>query len=148
MLLLALAAAASFDPLVFFSGRTEGRGQLKIVLHATRGVRVHGIGTPTRDGLVLVQRVEQEGKPATTRRWTLRRTGPGRYAGTLTDAAGPVSVEARGDRLHIRYVTPAHVQFEQWLTLSRDGRVADNVLTAKRFGLTVGRLHETITRLP
>ncbi len=148
MLLLALSAAVSFDPLLFFAGRTEGRGRLKIVLHATRAVRVHGTGRPTPRGLVLTQRVEQEGQAATTRTWVLRRIGPGRYTGTLTDAAGPVSAETAGNRLHIRYVTPAHVQFEQWLTLSADGRVADNLLTAKRFGITVGRLHETITRLP
>ena len=147
MLILALAASASFDPLTFFAGRTEGRGHLKIVMRATRDVRVHGTGRPGPHGLTLTQRVEQEGRPASVRTWVLRRVAPGRYTGTLTDAAGPVTAETSGNRLHIAYTTPSHVNIEQWLTLTPDGRVAHNVLTARRFGITVARLHETITKL-
>lgn len=156
MILLALAASAagapsasaSFDPLAFFAGRTEGAARLKVVLHATRAVHVHGTGRRQRDGsLVLDQRVEQEGKPATSRRWVLRRVAPGRYAGTLTDAQGPVTADATGDRLHIAYRSKDGLAFEQWLRLANGGRVARNHLTAKKFGVVVARLDETIRKI-
>lgn len=148
MILLALAATAAFDPLRFFTGRTEGRAQLKIVLHHARAVRVHGTGRPQPDGsLFLDQIVEQEGKSATKRQWRLRAIAPGRYTGSLTDAMGPVSAETVGGRLHIRYRTKGKIGIEQWLTLAPDGRSADNRLTARRFGVPVARLHETITRV-
>lgn len=148
MLLLALAAAASFDPLTFFAGRTEGRATLKVILRGARAVRVHGVGTPQPDGsLLLDQTVEQESKPTTTRQWRLTRVAPGRYTGTLTDAIGPVTAETTGNRLHIRYRGKGKIAIEQWLTLGPDGRVADNRLTAKRLGITVAKLHETIRKL-
>ena len=148
MLILALAAATSFDPLRFFAGRTEGRASLHVILRHARAVRVHGVGRRQRDGsLILDQCVEQEGKAATTRRWVLRRVAPGRYAGTLTEAVGPVTAETVGNRLHIRYKGKGKIGIEQWLTLSPDGRSADNRLTAKRLGITVARLHETITKV-
>ena len=149
MLFLALAVATvPFAPLRFFAGRTEGRATLKIVFRHTHGVRVHGHGRPQRDGsLILDQTVEEDGKPATTRRWHLRRTAPGRYTGTLTDAVGPVTAELRGNRLHIRYRAKGKVGIEQWLTLAPDGRSADNRLTGTKLGIPVARLHETITKL-
>ena len=144
MILLALAAAASFDPLRFFAGRTEGTGRLRIMLHRARAVRVHGMGTAVPDGLALVQTVEREDRPAATRRWLLRRVAPGRYAGTLTDARGAVSAEADGNRLHIAYRTKGKVRIDQWLTLAPDGLSATNRLTARRMGIVVARLDETI----
>ena len=146
MFLLVLATAASFDPLRFFDGRTEGVGILRIAFHHPRAVRVHGEGRPVRDGLALAQTVEQVGRAPTGRRWLLRPVGPGRYAGTLTDALGPVSAVAQGDRLHIAYRTKGRIAIEQWLTLAPDGRSARNRLTARRFGIVVARLDETITR--
>lgn len=147
LIVLALAAAASFDPLAFFAGRTEGAATLRIILHHPRAVHVHGTGRPTADGLILDQRVEQEGKPATTRRWVLRRVAPGRYTGTLTGARGPVTAETLGDRLHIAYRTAGKIRIEQWLTLGPDGQSARNHLTARRLGVVVGRLDETIRRV-
>lgn len=149
MLLLALAAATTgpmFDPLRFFAGRTEGRGRLQIVLHRARGVAVHGTGRATESGFALSQRVEQDGKPATTRQWLLHAVAPGHWAGTLTDAIGPVTAAAQGDQLQIAYRTRGKVRIEQWLTLAPDGRSAHNHLTARRLGIVVARLDETITK--
>ena len=146
---LALAAApAPFDPLRFFAGRTEGTASMKIVFRAAHPGRVHGTGRVQPDGsLILDQTVEEQGKPATTRRWHLRRLGPGRYGGTLTDAVGPVSAETQGDRLHIRYQGKGKVGIEQWLVLAPGGRVADNRLTATKLGIPVAKLHETIRKV-
>ena len=147
LLLLALAAAtpAPLDPLRFFAGRTEGVGHLRIVLRHPRPMRVHGVGQAQPDGsLILDQQVEQDGRPAITRRWHLRRIAPGRYAGTLTDARGPVTAALVGDRLHIAYRTQGKVRIEQWLTPAPDGRSAANRLVALRFGIVVARRAATI----
>ena len=148
MLVLALAAAASLDPLLFFEGRTEGTGRLRAMFHRPRMVRVHGIGERIPDGLALSQTVEQEGKPTTTRRWLLRRVGPARYAGTLSDANGPFAADVQGNVLHIAYRTKSRFRIDQWITPAPDGRSAANRLVARRMGVVVARLDETIRRDP
>ena len=149
-LLLAGAPAPAtpvFDPLRFFAGATRGQATLKIILRSTRSVCVQGRGRVTPDGtMVLDQRVEQEGKAPKTRQWRIRAVGQGRYAGTLTDATGPVTGEATGNRLHLSYPT-GRIRIDQWLTLSADGRSAQNRLVARRFGITLARLEETIRKL-
>jgi hypothetical protein len=137
-----------FDPLRFFTGATEGRGTLRIVLHHARDVRVHGTGHRDPDGtLVLDQQVVQHGRPATHRRWRLREAAPGRYTGTLTDAAGPVTGEVAGRRLHLSYRAKGGVRIDQWLDASPDGQVAHNWLRARKLGVVVAHLDETIRRV-
>ena len=144
----AAAPGPVFDPLTFFAGRTEGIARLKIVLRAARGVRVQGSGRVEPDGtLVLDQIVAQDGRPATRRRWRIRRTGPATYAGTLSDAVGPVAGEVSGNRLRLAFTMKGGVATEQWLTLAPDGRSAANLLTVRKFGVTVARLDETIRKL-
>lgn len=144
----AAGPAPVFDPLVFFAGRTEGAATLKIVMRASRAVRVQGSGRVEPDGtLVLDQLVAQEGKPATRRRWRIRRTGPASYGGTLSDAVGPIAGEVDGNRLHLRFTMKGGLATDQWLTLSPDGRSAANLLTARKFGVVVARLDETIRKL-
>lgn len=152
LLLLALtspvAAAPRFDALAFFTGRTEGSGAMKIMFGRHRAVHVHGNGRIERDGtLVLDQTVERDGKPATQRTWRIRRDGSDGYGGTLSDARGPITGETVGDRLHLRYRAPGGVRVEQWLTLAPDGRSARNRLTARKLGVVVARLDETIRKL-
>ena len=142
-----LAAPRRFDALRFFTGATEGRGRLKIALRRARAVSVHGNGRLAPDGaVVLDQRVEQAGQAPTRRRWRIREDRPGHYTGTLTDATGPVIGEARGDRLHLYYRAKHGVRIDQWLTLSPDGRSARNHLAARKLGVVVARLDETIRK--
>ncbi len=144
----AAAPAPVFDPLTFFAGRTEGIATLKIVLSDPRAVRVEGVGRVEPGGtLVLDQVVAQEGKPATRRQWRIRRTGPASYAGTLSDATGPVTGEVTGNRLRLNFTMKGGFATEQWLTLAPDGRSAANLLTARKFGVVVARLDETIRKL-
>jgi len=149
-LLLAGATAPAtpmFDPLRFFAGATRGDASLKIILRSARAVNVQGHGRIAADGtLILDQRVEQEGKAPKTRQWRIRAVGHGRYAGTLTDATGPVTGEATGNRLHLSYPT-GRIRIDQWLTLSADGRSARNRLVARRLGITLAHLDETIRKL-
>lgn len=140
------AGSPAFDPIAFFDGTTRGAGELQIILRKPSPLTVEGEGRVRGDGtLVLRQRIEEGGGRPRTRRWEIRRVGPNAYAGTLTDASGPVAAEARGNRLRIRYPSPQG-RVEQWLTLSPDGRTARNKLTVRRFGVVIATVTETIRK--
>lgn len=142
------AAAPAFPVARFFAGRTEGEGVLKVIMGGSRNVRVSSLGRSEADGaIVLDQTIQEEGKPARTRTWRLREVTPGRYAGTLSDAAGPVAGETAGNRLHLRFPMPGGLEAEQWLTLAPDGRSARNVLRVRKLGLVVAVMEETIRKL-
>ena len=146
---LALAAAPPrFDAIRFFNGRTEGMGRLRVAFHKPVAVRVHGHGHVERDGaLVLEQRVEEGDKPGRDRTWRIAEVAPGRYRGTLSDATGPVTGEMRGDELRLRFHSSGGIAIEQRLHLAPDGRAAANRLTARKLGIVVARLDETIRKV-
>ena len=87
---------------------------------------------------------QDRGHRPETRQWRFRRLGPNRYAGTLSDAAGPVAGEVQGNMLHLRYPMKGGVSAEQWIYLQPDGRTALNRMRLTKLGITVGRLDETI----
>lgn len=142
------APTPHFDAIAFFAGRTEGKGVLKIALHRSETTLVEGEGHVADDGAILLeQTVRRQGKPATRRRWALRRVGVDRYAGTLSDAAGPVDGRVAGNVLRLRFAMKGGLRAEQVLVLRRDGRIADNVMIVRKLGVPMARLDETITRL-
>ena len=138
----------TFDVEAAFLGRTEDVGSLKIMFAPRRSMHVRGQGWLEDDGtLVLQQLVEQAGKRSVLRIWRINEVAPGHYAGTLTDAAGPVLLDIRGDRLQIRYTLKSGgTTAEQWLTKQADGSIA-NHMTFKRLGVRVATLSETIRRI-
>ncbi|MBR0553072.1 DUF3833 family protein [Stakelama marina] len=135
-----------FDVFAFFAGPTLGTGRLKKILSGTESTLVHGTGRVEGDTLVLDQTVEEGDKPAKHRQWRIRRTGPGRYSGTLTDASGPVTGEVEGNRLHLSFTMKGGLPTQQWLTLAPDGRSAHNIMTVTKLGLTVAVLDEDIRK--
>ena len=140
-------AAPRFDAIGFFTGRTEGTGTLRKIFSGSRPLRVRGTGYREADGaLVLDQLVEEAGSAPRRRQWRMRETSPGRYSGSLSDAEGPVTGEADGNRLHLRFRMNGGLDAEQWLTLSADGRVASNRMTVRKFGITVAAVSETIRK--
>jgi hypothetical protein len=140
--------APAFPAIGFFQGRTQGEGQLRTVLKAPMSVTVQSIGRVAGDGsLILTQRIQEGAKRERTREWRMREIAPGRYSGALTDASGPVSGEASGNRLRFSYRMKGGLDVEQWLTLAPDGRSADNVLVVRKFGITVATLRERIRKL-
>ena len=146
--MLAAAAAPRFDPLTFFQGRTKGAGRLRVAMRHAHAVEVHGRGRLARDGALLLQQtLEEPGKPSRMRAWRIRRIAPGQYAGTLTDARGPVTGWASGDELRLRYKASGGVVIEQRLVLTPGGRSARNRLTARKLGVVVAKLDETIRKL-
>jgi hypothetical protein len=150
-LLLALFAAApaqaAFDPVAFFRGHSEGHGTLRVLLQSPVRVDVKSEGRTEKDGtLLLVQQVRQQGQEPRTRYWRLKRQSDTRFTGTLTDAAGPVTVDVIGDRARIRYRMKNRMTVEQWLTPT--GRnIVSNQMRVRRFGVVVARFTETIRKL-
>lgn len=146
-LLAAAPAHAAFNPVDFFRGRTHGDGTLKIIFQSAKAMSVDSFGSTEPDGSLLLRQVIHEpGKPPRTRYWRMRKTGPRSFAGTLTDAAGPVRVDVDGDRVRIRYTAKDSLNFDQLLTPA-GAREVRNAMTVKRFGITVAHFNEIIRKL-
>lgn len=142
------AAAPAFPVLAFFEGRSEGRGRLKIAFKSPRPIHVQSQGRIGKDRTLLLQQVIKEGdKPPRTREWRIRELSPGLFAGTLTDASGPIRAEVRHDLLHISFRMKGGLDADQWLTLAPGGRSAHNIMVVRKFGVTVAALDETISKL-
>ena len=147
MLLAAATPEVAFNPVEFFRGRSHGDGNLKVIFQRSKAIAVDSLGRDEKDGSLLLEQVIREpGKPARTRFWRLRETAPGRFDGTLTDAAGPVRVDVTGHKVRIRYQGKDHLDFEQWLAPAGPGRVT-NSMRVRRFGFTVARFEEVIRKL-
>lgn len=147
LLAAAAPAPAAFDPVEFFRGRTQGKGTIKALFQSARAVRVDSLGYADKDGaLVIKQVISDAAKPPRTRYWRLRQTGPGRFAGTLTDAASPVRIEQAGVTIRIRYKARDNLDVDQSLTPDGPGTVR-NRMRIKRFGIVVARVDETIRKL-
>jgi len=145
--LLLAAAATQFDPVQFFRGRTQGVGTLKPVLQKSRTIRVDSVGIEQKDGtLLLTQVIHEPGKAPRTRTWRMRREGPERYSGTLSDAAGPVRVNVDAGTIRIRYRDKDKLDFDQRLTAAGP-RQLRNRMTIKRFGIRVATFDEIIRKL-
>ncbi len=144
----ALAAPGPrFDALAFFEGHSEGIGTLDKMVGKTEHMRVTGDGTRLADGsLRLVQRVTEGDKPERKRTWIIRETAPGVYAGTLTDAVGPVTGESDGNHLHLAYRMKGGFGVHQWLYLEAGGKVAQNRMRVSKLGVAVAELDETIRK--
>jgi len=141
------AAQPTFDPISFFEGRTDGRGSLKTVFSGRQTTLVKGVGRRTAPhALELKQSVRRGDGAPTVRTWELRAVGPGRYAGSLSDASGPVTADVAGNRLHIAFPMKGGLGAQQWLYLSSDGQVAQNRMVVTKLGVPVASLDEVITR--
>ncbi|WP_375396031.1 DUF3833 family protein [uncultured Sphingomonas sp.] len=141
--------APVFDPARFFAGRTHGTGSLNVVASKPKPVGVEGRGRVGGDGTLTLDQTVREGtKSPATRQWTFRPLGGGRYAGTLSDAAGPVAGEVTGNRLHLHFRMHGGIVADQLIDLAPDGRSAHNRMSFRKLGVVVARLDETITRLP
>jgi len=139
--------APTFDVASAFFGASAGEGRLKIAFRKTRPVHVQSTGHQAEDGTIVVDQIITEpGRKATTRQWRLREVAPGRYAGSLSDAAGPVEGAVRGNCLELRFRMKGDLTAHQWLFAMPDGRTVQNRMSIRKSGILVARLHETITR--
>jgi hypothetical protein len=141
-------AAEPINAMQFFEGRTEGSGVVRVMLKKSYRTRSVGTGRIMPDGsLSLVQRVHDEGKPPHERRWKVRQTGPRSYAGTMSEALGPVAVDQVGARYRFRFRMKGNLSVEQWLAPMPGGKVAKNSMTVRKFGVRVGEGEGTIRKV-
>lgn len=142
------AAPAPADPMRFFVGRTESSGRVKVLFHKEYGTHSTGLGRIEPDGsLYLVQQVFDDGKPPHERRWHVRQVGPGRYAGTMTEASGPVSIDRVGNRFRFSFAMDGRLNVEQVLTPLPGGRAATNDAKVRRFGMVVATTEGIVRKL-
>jgi hypothetical protein len=136
-----------FDPVAFFTGATQGRGELREMLGKAKRTSTQSVGRVDKDGwLILDQRVAVEGDPLRRRQWRLKPSGRGKFSGTLSDAKGPVEIEVRGQTVRIRYVMKGNIKVEQLLTALPGGRAVINRGTFRKFGMKVAILKEQIDK--
>ena len=137
----------AFDPIAFFTGPSHGDGRLDQIFKPIRTVTVDSMGKRDADGAVtLTQHIVTQGEAPRDRVWRLRQVAPGRYAGTLTDANGPVETLAIGRAIRIRYPMPGGIKVEQYLVVLPGGRALDNRMNVTKWGMHVASLHERITK--
>ncbi len=141
-------ASAAESPLAFFEGRTISEGTTKILMRKPYEARSQGVGRIEADGtLNLVQQVHEGDQPRKERRWRMRQVAPGRFAGTMSEAIGPVSVEKVGARFRFRFRMKGGLHVEQWLTPLADGMSARSTLTVRKLGIAVATGEALIRRI-
>lgn len=138
---------ASTDPMRFFEGRTESLSTIRLVMRKPYRSRTLGKGEIAGGVLNLVQRVQQDGKAPYDRRWQMRQVAPGRFAGSMSEATGPVTVEQVGSRFRFRFRMKGNVSIEQWLVPLPGGAAARSKLSIRKLGMTVGRSDGVIRKL-
>lgn len=147
-LIAAAATAEPLKPLRFFEGRTESAGTIKLFMKKAYGSHSFGRGVIEPDGsLLLVQRVEDEGKPPRMRSWQIREVGPGRYAGTMSEAIGPVVIDDVDGKYRFRFKMKGNFAVEQWLVPLPGGMSVRNSMKVRKFGMTVGTSDGTIRKI-
>ena len=132
----------------FFLGKTRGSGVLQNrVGRPSRAFQVASTGRAVPGGIRVDQEISWSDGEVDRRSWTVRRIDRHRYRGELSDAPGPVTAEARGNVLRLRYkLRDPGVYMEQWLYLQPDGRNVLNEGTITVMGMVVARLSEQIVR--
>ena len=143
----AKASSPEFTLRSGFSGQSEGNGKLKLFLGKRRSFHVESRGYDQADGTFrLDQTVTFQGEPSRERTWLLKTVRQNNYTGTLSDAPGRVTGHTDGSRLLLKYRVKGPLVMHQTLVLLPDGKTIDNVGKIKLLGITIGHLHETITR--
>ena len=144
----ASAGGERADPLRFFEGATESVSTVKVIMKKPYRSRAIGTGRILSNGtLDLVQRVEDEGRDVKTRRWLIRRTGPGRFIGTMSEAEGPVKIDEIDGRYRFRFKAKGGLSVEQWVTPAADGRSATSRISVRKLGLKVGHSEGVIRKI-
>ena len=148
--LLPSAAVAESDrpALQFFSGKTEMVSTIKIIMKKPFRSRALGNGRILPDGtLSLAQQVFDEGEPTKQRNWKIRQITSGHYAGTMTEAVGPVTVEEVDGKYRFNYKMKGHLAVEQWMTPLPGGNAAKSTVTVRKFGMKVASSTGIIKRV-
>ena len=141
------AAGPKLDMLAFFTGHTHADNVIKIALHGPHKLIVDSVGGRNKEGqFVLIDTVQEEGKPLRKRIWVMHPDGPNHFTGSLSDASSPVDLTVNGNSATIRYVMKeGGMRVEQDLEMRSDGSLSNHVI-AKKFGLKFANVDGTIRK--
>ena len=140
-------AGSPFDPVDFFAGHTKGAARLQTIIGSAHTVAVDSRGTrDSRGGLVLVQKIAEQGDAPRLRKWILAPEGKDHWTGTLTDAEGPVRVDRTATDVVIRYRMHGGAEVEQHLQRPPNG-IVENHITVTRLGIRLAALDEQIHKV-
>ena len=142
-------ATPKLDMLGFFTGRTRADNVIKIALHGPHKLIVDSVGGRNKEGeFVLIDTVQEEGKPVRKRTWVMHPVGPDHFSGYLSDAVGPVDVVVRGNSATISYtMKEGHLKITQQIEQQADGKSLSNHVIAKKLGITFAHVDGTIRKL-
>jgi len=151
---LAAGAPAAADPgpkldmMEFFTGKTHADNVIRIALRHPHKMIVDSTGGRNKEGeFVLIDNVQEEGKPARKRVWAMKPSGDNHFTGSLSDASGPVDVTINGTTATIRYtMKDGGLKIEQQLQLKSDGTLANHVI-ARKFGMKFAEADGTIRKM-
>ena len=154
VLLIALAGPTSgssdgkLDMIGFFTGKTHGDNVIRIAFRRPHKLIVDSVGGRNKEGeFVLIDNVQEEGKPATKRTWLMRPVSAAHFTGSLSDSSGPVDITVSGDSATIRYIMKdGGLKIEQRLQMQHDGTLANHVI-ARKFGIKFAQADGTIRKL-
>ncbi|HEV2596100.1 MAG TPA: DUF3833 family protein [Sphingomicrobium sp.] len=156
MILMALSSIAmavsvpparDLDLAGFFSGRTHAENDLKIIFHRPTKLIVDSVGKRQGSEFIQTDIVHEGDKPVRTRVWRTHEVSPGHFAGTLSDATGPVDIAVHGNSVVIRYTMKGGLDIFETMQLQRDGRTLSNNVVAKKLGLTFAHVEGSIRKL-
>jgi hypothetical protein len=143
------ADAPIMRPEEFFAGVSRGNGVIQTPGGTpSRRIMVESNGGTLPDGSFrLDQKITDDRGKVSNRFWIMRRTGPNSYTSSLSDAAGAVTGDVRGNLFHLKYLyKKPFVTMEQWLWLQPDGKTVMNVGRVSMPSRTIARLSEIIVR--
>lgn len=138
----------SDEALRFFEGRTESVSIIKVVMKKPYESRTTGNGRILPDGsLALVQEVREEDKPVAKRHWKIREVSEGKFAGTMSDAVGPVTVDEIDGTYRFQFRMKGHLAVDQWVRPLPGGKTAQTQMTVRKLGMQVASSQGIIRRI-
>jgi len=148
-MLIGSAPPPKLDMLDFFTGKTHADNVMKVAFHGLKSLIVDSVGGKgDRGDFVLIDNINEQGKPARTRKWIMRPDGPNHFTGSLSDAVGPVDIVVKGDSATISYVMKdGHLAIVQQLQLQPGGKLLSNHVVARKFGMVFAHIDGTIRKL-
>lgn len=138
----------SGQALRFFEGRTEMTSVVKVIARKPYSSHTTSRGEIRSDGsLILVQLVEEEGKPPRQRYWTIRHVDRNQFTATMSDAVGPVRIQKIANDYRFIFKLKGNLAVEQWLTPAPGGRSARSRVTVWKFGMRVATSEGVLRKL-
>ena len=145
----AAPGATTLDMTDFFTGKSHADNVIKIALQGPHKLVVDSVGGRNKEGeFVLIDTVQEEGKPVRKRTWVMHPVGDNHFTGYLSDAKGPVDVVVNANTATIRYtMKDGGLKIVQQIELQPDGKTLTNQVIAKKLGMTFAHVEGTIRKV-